>query len=127
MNNHTKLFTQLADESIPPGLHEKIMRNVVARHYAKFPLPFLILFACNLLVIGWHIWTKLVDAEFFSVARALDDSFEWSFSFLSDAATTLFSILPLYSLLVFSINIALAGYLVMLIRKWHQVSLSSIT
>lgn len=120
MDNHTKVLKDLPDETIPSGLHAHIMRRVWFRHFTQFPLPFLILLLGNLAISGWHIWTKLVEAEFFSVVQALTESFEWSFSFLSDAAATLISILPLYSLLVFAINTALVAYLVKMLLKWNE-------
>ena len=124
MDNHTKLFACLCDETIPPGLHGSIMRKVFFRHYARFPVPFLMLFFCNIILSGWRVWTKFAEADIFSILHALGESFEWSFSFVSDFITTLFSVLPLFSLLIFLINIAIIAYLGKISWQWHRLALS---
>lgn len=126
MDSHSQLFVGLSDETMPSGLHERIMHKVMARHYAKLSFPFFLLFLGSTILSGWRVWTKLAEADFLSIVRALDESFEWSFSFASDSAATVFSVLPLYSLAMFCINVAIVLYLIAIVRHWSKISPTSI-
>lgn len=126
MDSSHKFLADLADETVPPGLHEKIMHKVLARHYARLSIPFFLLFLGNTILSGWRVWAKLVEADFLAILHALGESFEWSFLFISDSGTTIFSVLPLYPLAMFCINMAIIMYLIVILRQWSKVSWSSI-
>jgi len=125
MDNIKQRFTELEQYALPEKVHARIMRRAL---FIKIRTPFAImisLLVVNMLVSGWRVWTLLSEREAFSIAKALLEGFEVSWSFISDVATTLSDILPFAALVNFFISLLLIMYLAYVWRKIREFQRSN--
>ena len=117
-----KELKKLPDHEIPDGLHPRIVRKVFFRYLLSASFPLILLLGTNLVISGWWAGMKLREMETFSVARVLLDGFEFSTSFVSDFATTLLNVLPIFSLAVFLINLIAIVYAIRTSQRVRKLS-----
>lgn len=112
----------LPEVSFPSGLHGKIMRQLF---FLKFRVPFFVISGilfCNIAIVGYHAWLRMIDTEAFSIAVALFDGFEWSFDFFSEFARTVIEYFPVGSFTIIMLNALLFGYVVWAYTSFKKFS-----
>lgn len=79
--------------------------------------------ACAAAIAAWKIWMRFIDTDAFTTLRALLDGFEMSRTFFADFTGTLYAVLPIGSLVIFTINTILAGYAIFLLLHLRNITL----
>ncbi len=90
---------------IPIGMHQSIMHKVNYKRVRPALFTIFSILAFNLIIITWHINSKLVDAEFGSMMQDFFASFRLSFYFISTVAGSFFEIISLSTFMLLVINL----------------------
>lgn len=111
----------LPDLNAPEGMHERIMKKISR---AQWRTPFLVtlsLLGLNVMISGWHVWSRMDELDSMAIFRALMESFAWTTDFVQDFTATLPQFLPLPPLTIFLINVVLVTYGTYLYRGMRRM------
>ena len=92
---------------LPRDMHERIMQRLVRLELERPMAMMLALVFVSALVTGWRVVVRLADTDAVQTFKALFDGFEFSLGFLSDLWTNALEVLPIASLVIFGIQLAL--------------------
>ncbi len=104
------VIDEIANIKFPPGLHGKIMKQLV---FLKFRTPFVVvilLLSINLIFTGMRVWTKLSEAEFLTLMNIVWENFELTGDFFIQFISILRETVPFLEVLVFLTNALLLAY-----------------
>lgn len=110
MNNLSQKIMAMPETEVPVSLHNKILRKAFFLKLEKPIIFVLSLLSLNLIVSGWHIWTKIVEADFITVIKLLFGNFELSYRFFLDFAQIIAAVISLRLILIFALNFILVAY-----------------
>lgn len=125
MNNISRTMRELPVITFPPGLHGKIMRQLF---FLKFRIPFFIISAllvCNIAISMYHIWSRMINTEMFSIVATLWEGFEWTFDFFVEFMRTITEYFPIGSFVIVMTNFLLLGYIVFLYFSLKKLSIAN--
>ena len=111
MDNLSQKMKEIPEAAFPANLHGKIMRRLLLSSLKKPFLLILSLSFLNLLTFGWHIWAKMLDIEGLALLQDVVDGFQISYSSSMDAIKVVTEFFPMTSIVIFTLNILLTGYL----------------
>lgn len=110
MDKIEQKIKSLNDIELPDGLHGRIVRSVIMRRYRS---PFFVVSAAiilNVLISGWRINVRVFQNGAISAFGSFFSGFSMDYDFVSDFFRLVMDYIPLPSLFIFLINLALLGY-----------------
>jgi hypothetical protein len=113
-------INNLADQTVPVKLHDRIMRKIF---FIKFRTPFLfiIILAClNLISSAWYFINQAAEMQTWSVISTMFDHFELSADYLGSLVQTTLENTPLNLMLGLIINLLLVYYLVYIFQYFKR-------
>jgi len=112
MENFLKKLKELPASDFPGQLHAKMISRMVVLKFRTYFIVVTGFLVLNFLALGWHIWTRIIDAEAYTIFSTLLQDFELSYSFISDFIGIVFEIIPISLAAAFIINLALIIYFI---------------
>jgi hypothetical protein len=110
----------LEDVPMPRDLHSKIMKRVFIAGYGKYLYLSTSILFVNFGVLGVELYRKLAEVRFGSVVRNLIEGFTPSAAYMQDSLATLYSVLPMQSVLATGITACLCAYMASLFVRFHR-------
>lgn len=101
----------MSEIEFPEGLHGKILRRIL---FLKFRTPFVVvmtLLILNLIISGFRIWERLLDAEAFTILSLLWETLEFNLAGVGQFLTDIYDVLPVGYLVLFAINLLAFAYI----------------
>ena len=119
-----KLLKDLKQAQIktPEGLHNKIMSSLFFLRFKRYFLIAIILFTLNLILMGWHIWSRIIEKDVLIIIKDMIQGFGLSRAFMAEFITTILEYLPLASIIIFALNVVIMGYVIFVFLKFKKTS-----
>jgi len=108
----------------PEGLHKKIMSSLFFLRFKRYFLIGIVLLSLNLILISWHIWSRIIEKDILIIIKDMIQEFDLSWAFIEEFITTILEYLPLTSIIIFVVNVFVMGYLISVFFKFKKNSVS---
>ena len=121
-----KLINDLKQIQIktPEGLHKKIMSRLFFLRFKRYFLIGIVLLSLNLILISWHIWSRIIEKDILIIIQDMIQEFDLSWVFIEEFITTILEYLPLALIITFVVNVFVMGYLISVFFKFKKNSVS---
>ena len=103
---------ELPESDFPGQLHSRIIGKLVVTKFKTFFVATTCFLILNLLVLSWHIWTRVIDGEGYTLFSALLQDFQFSYSYISDLFGMVFDVVPVTLVAAFVLNLVLIAYMI---------------
>ncbi len=121
MNNTSfDRIKDLEDMPMPKELHAKIMKRVFIASYGKYLYLATAILFVNLTVLSMDLYRRLVELDVAKTVDTLVSDFAFSVTYLQSALSTLYTGLPVQSILATGVTAALCAYMTHLFVKLHR-------
>ena len=107
MDKIDEQLNSILQVEVPMGMHQSVMRRINYKKLQPIFFATFTLLALNLVVILWHINSKLIDAEFTDMMKDFFEVFSFNFSFIKTFLESFFEIIS--PLLVVSAVLSMIG------------------
>lgn len=115
MDNIEIKIRNMADSSLPSGLHHKIMRCLFTPNIAKLKnrlIAIAILSTANSIFLLWRVLIRLVEYENFNLFKMLISEFQWERVFIFDFLVNIKEFFPVYLMAIAITSLAVAFYVI---------------
>lgn len=110
----------LTDVPMPPHLHGKIMRRVFLAGYGKYLIFSTSILLLNLSVLVLDLYRALSTASAEKALQGLKETFAVTPVYFASVASTLYSILPLQSIIATAFTVALSAYIAVVFVRIYR-------
>ncbi len=119
-NTHTNEKLMMEDIPMPSHLHGRIMKRVFLAGYGKYLAFSGSILALNLGVLGMDLYRTFASENAASALRSLKETFSMTPSYFASAASTIYSLLPLQSLVATALTVALSTYIAVVFVRIYR-------
>lgn len=120
MNKDFSIIKYFPEESVPEKLKKRILNRIMV---IKFR-PLIYLFAAGLIIhLGFlsnHIYRLSLETEVLAVIKVMVTDFELSSDYLLNISAGLKEILPMFSIYLLIINLALVSLMIKLFKHFNS-------
>lgn len=118
MNTNEKLMME--DIPMPSHIHARIMKRVFLAGYGKYLAFSGGILALNLGVLGLDLYRTFTSNGAANALKGLKETFALTPSYFASAASTIYSLLPLQSILATGLTVALSTYIAIVFVRIYK-------
>ena len=101
----------VSDIEFPEGLHGRIIRSIIIRRYRWPLLSVLGVVVFNVIISGIRLHATIFGNGSIAAFGSFFSNFSMDYDFVSDFSGLVADYIPLHSLAIFLVNLALTGYI----------------
>jgi len=120
MDKKIESLADFGDIAMPEHLHGKIMKRVFLAGYGKYLFFTGSILVLNLGVLGMDLYRTFSRADASLALRSLRQGFAFSPSYIGSAISTLYSMLPLQSIIATALTVVLSAYIAVVFVRIYR-------
>ena len=120
MDNILETIKYLPENTLPKNFQRKTYRRILIVKLRPFIYSLTLILLASLGYLSIHIYRHLVESEAITVIRVMFEDLDWSADYFLNIFAGLKEVLPLYKMLLLTLNLTAVVYLLSLFRRYRH-------